>query len=114
MPKISTTIEIVTLCHVDSGEVSTEFLSKCAPGHCAIELWRGRKSGRFFLYNEDAYHDRKLKQRYESGNMIAPVEPQERLTFVAYVYHVSNFSGKEHTELSRAKMRLTKVLVDEV
>ena len=114
MPKVSTTVEVVTLYHKLSGEFVTELVSAyaCEP---FIELWQGRTTGRFFIYHHDfCFYDEKLQWRRKTGNMISPRKPRERLAFVGCVYGGSYYCRKEYTELSRAKLKLRRVLVDEV
>ncbi len=118
MPRISATIEIVTLFHPVTGEIVTEMLSSCMKGYDSIELWRGRKTGRFFLYNlvdPRPAVDQKLAWRRVTANVISPTKPLERLTLVGRVYHSKWHShGSDYVELSRAKLKLRRVLIDEV
>lgn len=102
---------MVTLCHPVSGKIVTKFLSSCIQAWDGIELWRGRMTGRLFLYDRRAMGE-KVLWRLETGNMISPIKPLERLTFLGDVWHRdSGFGQDEYVELSRVRLKAKRVLV---
>ena len=113
MPLISLNIVAVVLAHKVTGEHRVEYLSTAA-GTSALELWRGQRTGRYFLYSQDAYYDEKLTARHNSGNMIAPTPPPERLTLIARVWSHLTCDPHEYVEITRSSFRLRRVPIDEV
>ena len=113
MPFTNLKIDVVVLAHKETGEHRVEFLSPAA-GLTSLELWRGQRTGRHFLYSQDAYHDDKLTARHNSGNMIAPSPPPERLTLIARLWGNLTCDPDDYVEIIRSSLDLRRVPIDEV
>ena len=113
MPRTSLKIVVVVLAHKVTGEPRVEYLSSAA-GITSLELWRGQRTGRHFLYSQDAYYDENLRTRHNSGNMVAPTPPPERLTLIARLWGHLTCNPDEYVEIIRSSFRLRRVPIDEV
>jgi len=106
-------IEAVVLFSLESGKIVTFFISTIAPGDQAMELWCTTETQRYALYHLDAYYDPKLRHRRNSGNMITPGEPKERLVFIADVWHDIPLKPNGYFEITRSCLYLNNVPIDE-
>ena len=113
MPLTSLRIDVVVLVHKGTGDIRVEFVSPAA-GATSLELWRGQRTGRHFLYSQDAYYNNTLAARFNSGNMIAPSRPHERLTLIARLWGNLTCDPNDYAEITRSWLDLRSVPIDEV
>ena len=81
-------ITVLTLLNTTSQIVETHFVSAQCGSNESSELWIGSTSGKFVVVDPGLYYDEKLLQRRNSGNMLSPWQPVERLSLVAQVWGV--------------------------
>ena len=75
-----------TFLDTTSKNVTTHFYSAQCGSNESSELWIGTTSGKFVVVDPGLYYDEKLRQRRNSGNMLSPWQPVERLSLVAQVW----------------------------
>ncbi len=113
MPYRDVKIEVVILFNQETCEHEVHYLSDIAPNYGAIELWRGVKSGKYALFNQDAYYNETLLKRHNSGNMLSPWQPKERLIEIASVWRSYSWNPSDYIEICRTTLELNDVPIDE-
>lgn len=79
-------ITVLTLLNTASQIVETHFVSAECGSNESSELWIGSATGMFVVVDPGLYYDEKLQQRRNSGNMLSPWQPVERLSLVGQVW----------------------------
>jgi hypothetical protein len=86
MTTINGPLEIVVRLDPATGELETRFESpECSlltPGM----LWWEKDTRHYVVYQPEDFHDIRLKQRLDTGNMLSPRDPHVRLVHVGAVY----------------------------
>lgn len=99
-------VEVYVLVHKETAKYIILYLSSCAGGNQAAELWCGKETGRGFIFHQDAYYDEKLRLRRRGGKMISPTEPMERLIYVGEVWGTLPIQEKDYFLISKSEIAL--------
>jgi hypothetical protein len=111
---VQLSLEIVVLFSKASQQLEVELLSPIAGTNQSIELWRGRNSGSYVAYHQDAYYNQKLQIRRQQKAMHHPHDQNDPLDLVGQLWGTSTWSAEDVWEFSRTKIELNNVCIDEI
>lgn len=106
VPEIDPEIDAVLLLNSTSGEIRVAFVSPSCGGNQASELWWETGTLHYVLYHQDEFYDDLLRDRRNSGNMISPRDPLNRMHYVGNVWGVI---PAEMGEIVMARARLCPI-----
>jgi len=112
MTETGTKVVVHVFLEKASSEIRVVFLSNCAGSDQAAELWCGKKTGRGFIFHQDAYYDEILRNRRNNGNMISPISPLERLIYIGAVWGSLPINEDKYFLLSKTEIQIPIVYVD--
>lgn len=106
MTKTETKVVVHVFLEKATGKISVMFISNCAGGDQAAELWCGEKTGRGFIFHQDAYYDEKLRNRRNDGNMISPISQSERLIYLGQVWGALPINVDQYFLVSKSEIEI--------
>jgi len=86
MTKPQSKVIVYVFAHKETAETRVIYISDCAGGNQAAELWCGKDTERCFIFHQDAFYDEKLRTRRRDENMISTTAPIERLVHIGDVW----------------------------
>ena len=111
---VDLTVDIVVLSSKSQGETKVVLLSSIGGGNQSAELWRGRESGAYAVYHQDAYYDADLATRRSKGTMRHPRHKRDFMVLVGSLWGAQTWPSEDYWELAKTTISLTNVSVDEL
>ncbi len=111
MTKSQIKILVYVFAHKETAETRVVFISNCAGGNQAAELWCGKDTERCFIIHQDAYYDEKLRSRRRDGNMISTTAPRERLVFIGEIWGALPLQEKNYFLLSKSELAISSIIL---
>jgi hypothetical protein len=106
MAKPLNKVIVYVFAHKDTAEIRIIYISDCAGGNQAAELWCGKITERCFIFHQDAFYDEKLRIRRRDNNMISTTAPRERLVHIGDVWGSLPIQEKDYFLISKSELGL--------
>jgi hypothetical protein len=93
MPIGNPRIEILVGLDPKTGDIQTRVVSSLCSSMVGSELWGKPDGSDYFLYHQDEFYDKRLRERRNSGNMLSP-DGKSRLILWGAVWSVGTFESR--------------------
>ena len=85
----TTQVSIIASFSRESGELELHLRSHLCGASESSELWVGSKTEKYMLVSPDSYYNDALRERRNSGNMVATWDKKEHVILVGQVWSPS-------------------------
>jgi len=111
MTKPQSKVIVYVFAHKETAETRVIYISDCAGGNQAAELWCGKDTERCFIFHQDAFYDEKLRTRRRDENMISTTAPIERLVHIGDVWGGMPTQEKDYFLISKSELHLPVISI---
>ena len=107
-------LDVVVLFSKAKSELEVVLVSSIAGASQSAELWRGRDTGAYALYHQDAYYNESLAARRAHGRMHHPQHKSDLMVLIGNVWGARTWSPDDTWEIVRSSIVLPDVCIDEL